>query len=645
MLAQIISNETGSMVVPLPNGNQAVIRCMIEEEQHVLRLELPYSGVYGMGEKYNSLNQKGLTSINQVSEKFCYQGEHTYCAAPFFVTDTGMGIYVQTDETTIFEFKEEIYCQIPGDAAVYVFTGPISEIIADYTKLFGPVKLPPKYAFGVWISANHWNSQDKVMEQLKLLKRHDFPASVMVLEAWSDEATFYIWNDAECQPKPEVVMNYEDFNFSSSSYWPDPAQMIDELHREDIRLVLWQIPVYKTQGPDEVQCYQLDLDRHEAIVRRLCVMTDDGAPYQIPAGNWFAGSIIPDFTNKETRDSWFGKRRYLLDMGIDGFKTDGGEFIYREDVCLNNGMNGKQAKNAYAQQYIKAYSDVLNDEQILFSRAGFAGAHTTPIHWGGDQQSTNEELANVLKAGLSAAMTGISFWGFDIAGFAGALPTLDLYRRATQLACFCPVMQWHSEPDGGQFSQLMPGGDGNNERSPWNLAAAYGQPEFIDEMRYWHKFRMDMLPYLYSTAIKSAEYYQPMMRPLVYDWPQDADAVKTEDEFMLGESLLIAPLLGKNQKTRTVYFPAGEWFGLFSGRRYEGVTYLPSDEERFPVYLKSGTAFVVNQTSHLHFILGGRNGKDVFRDEEHQLDIVWREGNVDIVNGDGLSITWEVIGK
>ena len=112
------------------------------------------------------------------------------------------------------------------------------------------------------------------------------------------------------------------------------------------------------------------------------------------------------------------------------------------------------------------------------------GQHTAPCHWGGDQQSTNDELRHVLSAGLSAALSGILFWGFDLAGFAGPLPTLDLYRRATMLACFTPIMQWHSEPDGGQFKELMPGGEGNNERSPWNMAAVYNSPEFVTEMRF-----------------------------------------------------------------------------------------------------------------------------------------------------------------
>ncbi len=435
-------------------------------------------------------------------ERFCHQGEYTYLSAPFFTTDSGLGIYIDTREKTTFIFEEIIRCVIPENARIHVFTGTPGEIIAAYMRLFGPAKLPPKYAFGIRISANHWNSQKIVEEQLERLEQHQFPASVMVLEAWSDEATFYIWNGAASAPlSQEEPVRYADFDFSQSAYWQNPAEMVRQLHERGIRLVLWQIPVYKEQSPDEPVNSQLEQDKAYAVRRGLCVRQTDGQPYQIPEGNWFAGSLIPDFTNPETKKSWFSRRQYLLDMGVDGFKTDGGEFIYREELNLHNGMSGREAKNAYAQTYTEAYTEFLDKDRVLFSRAGFSGAHRTPIHWGGDQQSENRELNSVLQAGLSAAMTGIPFWSFDIAGFAGPLPTLDLYRRSTQLACFAPIMQWHSEPDGGQFKELMPGMEGNNERSPWNIAKAWDAPEFLDEMRFWHNLRMNLVPYLYSTAV------------------------------------------------------------------------------------------------------------------------------------------------
>lgn len=104
----------------------------------------------------------------------------------------------------------------------------------------------------------------------------------------------------------------------------------------------------------------------------------DGSPYTIPAGHWFAGSMIPDFTNPETVHSWFARRQYLLEMGVDGFKTDGGEFVCDPSVRFADGSTGRQGINGYAQSYTAAYSDFIGPGRVLFSRAGYAGQHTTP---------------------------------------------------------------------------------------------------------------------------------------------------------------------------------------------------------------------------------------------------------------------------
>ncbi len=644
----------------MPGGESALLHRMRNEGEDELRIEVPYAGAYGMGEKFNGLNQKGNTVVNQVIEHFCHQGEYTYLTAPFFVTDTGLGIYIETDKKTVFSFQENIVCEIPADAAVYVFIGAVDEVISAYMKLLGEAKLPPKYAFGVWISANHWNSQQDVENQMKYLEKYQFPASVMVLEAWSDEATFYIWNGASYEPKPDGgILAEDDFDYSKSSYWSDPAGMIRRLHDRDIHLVLWQIPVYKGQSEDEEKNRQLIFDKEDAVRRGFCVKNEDGTPYQIPVGNWFETSLIPDFSNQSACESWFAKRQYLLDMGVDGFKTDGGEFIYRPDVMLKNGMDGTEAKNAYSRLYTEAYTQFLGNDHVLFSRAGSRGAHRMPIHWGGDQQSENSELRAVFGAGLSAAMTGIPFWSFDIAGFAGPLPTADLYRRATQLACFVPALQWHSEPDGGQFKEIMPGADGNNERSPWNIAQAWGDSELLDEIRFWHNLHMNLVPYIYSSAVDCCEEYRPMMRPLVYTWSKHRQAVEWEDEYMFGESLLVAPLFEENQTSRKLWLPPGKWYGFFSKKQYSGDVLITS-EERFPVYIRDGHAVAMKEyaqedigkagtlatedTDKLHFVLAGACGKYRFRDEKSEIVLSWEQGKVESdIKGAKRTFTWEII--
>ena len=555
-----------------------------------LTVHVPYNGAYGMGEKYDNLNQKGKTVINQVREKFCFQGDKTYCTAPFFWTDTGFGLYVDTCEVTTFDFSEKsIEITLPEIAEVVLFSGTPEEMVREYMSLFGPAILPPEWTMGIWISANRWNTQKDVEELLTKLKKYDFPASIVVLEAWSDEATFYIWNGAKYEPVSKgQALKYEDFDFSGTP-WPDPAKMVQDIHDAGLKLLLWQVPVYKKQGDDEIQNAQNDLDREDAAARKLCVTMPDGAPYTIPKGNWFPDSMVPDFTNPDTIKSWFSKRQYLLDIGVDGFKTDGGEFIHHPDAQFHNGTTGKEGINRYSRDYTESYRNFVGSNGVVFSRAGFSGQHTVPCHWGGDQQSQNSELASVLKAGLSAAASGMIFWGFDLAGFAGPLPTLDLYRRATQMACFCPIMQWHSEPDGGQFRELMPGAEGNNERSPWNMEESYAASGFMDEMRYWHKLHDQLHPYLWKTAQDCVRNSTPFMRPLVYEWPNDVNAVNCQDEYLLGNDLLVAPLLEENATSREVYLPDGLWVDFFDGTEYVGnQTITAGKDGKLPVFTRNG---------------------------------------------------------
>ena len=569
-------------------GGKVTFEYSVMDQECCATIKSDYKHVYGLGEKFDHIDQKGNTCVNKVEEKFCNQGEKTYCSVPFFFTDAGWGLFVETDRVTSFEFASEIRCHFPKDASLILFTGKPKDIISEFNSYLGQIKVPPRYAFGPWISANRWNSQKDVEEVVGNLEKYDFPATVLVLEAWSDEATFYIWNGAKYTEKSgDEELKYEDLDLSSSEYWSDPRGMIKSLKEKGIHTVLWQIPVYKKME-EGVFNLQNQKDEEYAIANKLCLFMSDGTPYRIPEGNWFAGSTVPDFSNPETKKAWFARRRYLLDIWIDGFKTDGGEFIYDDDVISFDGKTGKELKNSYCQEYINAYYETLGNENVLFSRAGYTGTQRTPILWAGDHQSTFEELKNAYTAAISAACSGIVFWGFDIGGFAGPLPSMDLYLKSTQFACFCPVMQWHSEPDGGQFKEILPSAEGNNERSPWNIAKSYEKPDFVDKVRVWHQLRMKLLPYIYREAQKAAAKGIPMMRPLFVEDPEDSNSYKWEDEYYFGDALLVAPLLEAEITSRSVYLPQGEWIGLFSQKKYEGGQVIDSEKEVYPVFVKAG---------------------------------------------------------
>ena len=519
-----------------------------------ITFEVNCTVVTGFGERFDRLNQLGLMRKIHVYETFTNQNSDTYLPVPFFLTDAEFGLYIDimeicTIETMIIENSVEFSIIIPSECDIYFFRGTPLNIIENFTVITGRAKLPPKWAFGLWISANRWNSQAIFEEQIEFSKKYDMKPSVAVLEAWSDEATFYLWNDED--------------------KWPDPKSMIKKLHDDDIKLLLWQAPVLKSLSSKEKSEKHLK-DIEYAILNDLIIRKKDGSPYKIPEGRWFSDGYVPDFTNKETCTWWFQNREYLLSLGVDGFKTDGGEFIYDDDTVFADGSTGREMKNGYITSYCKAYSEFTGEDRILFSRAGFTGSQRYSIHWAGDQMSTWKEFRSVLNAGLTAGLSGISFWGFDIAGFAGEFPGAELYLRAFAMACFCPVMQWHSQVIGGQFADILPSKDRLNDRSPWNVAKRHDNPEIIEICKHFVKVRYAILDYIYEEAKISAKTGRPLMAPLFLDWPDDKTTWDIADQYMFGRKLLVAPILYEGETERKIYLPCGVWKDFWSESRVEG---------------------------------------------------------------------------
>lgn len=534
-----------------------------------LRMRMQAGHVLGTGERFDAVDRLGRATNGRVVEKFTRQGEQTYLPMPFFMTDKGLGWYRAGSIPAEMRFGDTVEIAQETEGATLtvdeLFFGEPQTLLQAYIARTGKPALPPEWAFGVWISANGWKSDADVDEQLAALKRFHYPATVLVLEQWSDERTFYLWH-------PE--------------HWRDPAAMVKRVRAAGLHLVLWQIPVIKHQWEGEAG-EALLADEREATERGYAVRRADGEAYRITE-RWFHHSMLPDFTNPEAVRWWFGKRKPLLAMGVEGFKTDGGEFLFDKGARLAGGQSGLAAHNLYPGQYLGAYRDFMareGVEGVLFSRADSVGAQTRPIHWAGDQRSEWGELQACLTAGISAGLSGVLFWSFDIGGFAGPLPTAELYLRATALGCFCPVMQWHAEPRGGQFGD----GEGvpvNNDRSPWNLAAALGDERVLAVGCSFARLREALRPYLWREAAHCARAARPMMAHLCLDWPGDPQAWNTQDEYMLGRELLVAPLVREGEDTRDVYLPEGEWEEYFTGEAISGGRTLrvTCPLERIPVY-------------------------------------------------------------
>jgi alpha-glucosidase (family GH31 glycosyl hydrolase) len=538
---------------------------------------------YGLGERFNALNQRGNIMDIRVYEQYKNHGKKTYMPIPFLLSSAGYGVWVESSRYMQFDLAASqpdewiLEADLGAESCLtlrwFEDNDPFA-IVGQFATMTGPTVLPPQWAFGLWMSGNEWNSQARIEKEVNASLEHGIQPSVMVIEAWSDENTFYIWNDAQYTPiSGDKDLNYADFTFPKDGKWTDPKGMIDWLHANDIKVLLWQIPVMKkTDAPHPQQ----DNDRTYFEQAGFGVHEADSSLHQIRPF-WFRGGYIWDVTNPAERDWWFKKRAYLLEMGVDGFKTDGGEHLWGEDVIFAAGQ-GAEIWNEYPRHYSEAYYQFAQQNNgIVFSRAGFTGSQRAPLHWAGDENSTWDAFRHSILAGLSAGISGISFWGWDIAGFSGEIPTAELYLRATAMAAFCPVFQYHSEYNAHR--------EPSNDRTPWNMQARTGDERIIPLFRHFLEARQKLMPYIWQEAQYSAATGQPMMRAAQVLYPQSS-----QYDYFFGRNMLVSPVIEAGAETWAVYLPEGQWKSLWTseifvgGRSYE----IAAPLDTIPVFTRVG---------------------------------------------------------
>jgi alpha-glucosidase (family GH31 glycosyl hydrolase) len=576
----------------------------------------------GFGERYDKLNHRGSDVHNYVYNQYKDQGstQRTYYSVPFFTNSAGYGIHVPSTRYSIFNlathlsdmagFTVDTGGALDSTLSYQFFSGTQTDVIDDYTSVTGRPQLPPKWAFGLWGSANEWNTQAEVDGWLDQVQSSGIPHSAMVLEQWSDEATFYLWKDATYTPtNGSTPLGYHDLSFPANGAWTDPRQMIQDAHAQGVKVVLWQIPVLKENfsGNPATAPQQHLNDKSFAQAQGFLAKDAAGAPYRIPSGQWFGDSTVPDFTKQAATDWWMSKREYLLqELGVDGFKTDGSEAIFGRDVQFADGRKGDEMHNAYPNEYTEAYNDFVQDgtggQGAIFSRAGTSGGQANSIFWAGDQSSTFGAFQEAVRAGQSAGQSGVPFWAWDLAGFTGDFPSAELYLRSTAQATFSPIMQYHSEKSDPSPSEA---------RTPWNVQARTGDTNVVPVFTKFANVRMNLMPYLYTEAEDSATTGVPMMRAMSLSFPDDDQAASYDQQYQFGSQLLVAPLTTQGQTDKAVYLPEGEWYDLWNGGRAigGGVKNYHAGTETIPVFAKAGAVIPLNLNDS--YELGGTIGNDV----------------------------------
>ena len=587
------TERLGERLVPgsiawLTDGDQAY------RLRFALRLK-PGERVVGFGERFNGLDQRGRLVDCAVFDQYKGQGARTYIPVPFAIVVGGeFGFHVDTGRRVRFDVGQTdpdvILVEVelePGEQdavlPLRLFAGAPDRVLARFLETTGrPDAAPPDWIYRLWMSGNEWNTQARVLEEVQRSEQAGIPVGAIVIEAWSDEETFVSFNGAQYEVHPDGSPHcLADFHFPADGPWPDPKGMVDDLHARGIKVLLWQIPlVYANRG-------QARADRATMIARRYCVQRADGRPYR-NRGWWFPGALLADFTNPDARRWWTDKRRYLVDeLGVDGFKTDGGEHAWGSDLRYADGTHGGDTNNRYPVLYGNAYHELMRSaghHAVTFSRAGFTGSAAVPCHWAGDEDSTWEAYRASISAGLSAGASGIFFWSWDLAGFSGPVPSAELYLRSTAMATLCPIMQYHSEYN----HHRRP----SRDRTPWNVAEQLGDATVIPIFRSFVRLRERLVPYLAEQGERSLLHGKPLMRALFFEVEGDPRIWDFPEQYFLGDDLLVAPVTEPGVRTVRVYLPRGDWADAWTGETLTGpeVVVCEAPLDRIPAFVSARRA-------------------------------------------------------
>ena len=523
--------------------------------------------IYGLGDKPGCLNKRGYSYVNWNTDDpapHVDSFKSLYKSIPFFIVlgdEYCYGIFADNTYKTTFDFGYEntdyyFVEHEKGELDYYFMPGnDMAEVVGLYTSLTGTTPLYQRWIYGSHQSRWGYYTQDEVLDIADKFRELDIPCDVIHMDI-------------------DYMNGYRVFTFDDKKF-PDVKGLSEKLADRGVKLISIIDPGVKKD--EDYFMYK------EGMEMDAFAHDTDGSVYENAV--WPGTSVFPDFTKQSVRSWWGDKTKILLEHGISGIWNDMNEPAsfngpLPDDVQFEYGAHEK-VHNIYGHFMAKATYEGLakNDggkRPFVLTRAAYAGSQKYCGGWTGDNHSIWAHIALSLEQVCNLSVSGLAMCGSDIGGF-GSDTTPELLVRFYEAAVFVPFFRNHSAM-------------GTRRQEPWQF-----DETTIDAVRKTVKLRYRFIPYIYDLAHECEKTGAPIVRPLVYEYPEDKHVRNISDEYMLGSFVLVAPVIAPGKEAREVYLPDGDWYDYYTGEKYSGGRYILADAplDKVLVFIKAGAIIPV----------------------------------------------------
>ena len=486
-----------------------------------------------------------------------------YKSVPFFITLRDTCVYGLFFDNTFKSFfnmakESENYCFFGANAGNldYYFIGgdTMRGVIENYTYLTGRTPLPQLWTLGYHQSRWGYETKEEILDIAKKYREYGIPCDTIHFDIdYMDGYRVFTWDEKNFGKPGEVIGQIAKMGFKTVTII-DPGVKLD--------------PGYAKYD--------------EGIAGDYFAKTPEGEVYVNAV--WPGDSVYPDFGQPKVRKWWAENQKFLTDIGVAGVWNDMNEpasfhgELPSDVVFTDEDQKSTHAAmhNVYGHLMSKATYEGLKEQTgkrpFVITRACYAGSQKYTTVWTGDNQSLWSHLQMAVPQLCNLGLSGLAFAGTDVGGF-GADCTAELLCRWVQVGAFSPLFRNHSS-------------NGSIYQEPWQ----FGE-KTVNIYRKFVELRYRLLPYLYDLFAECEKTGLPIMRPLVLHYEKDENTWNLNDEFLVGEHLLVAPVLEQGQTKKMVYLPEGIWYDFNTGKRYEGKQYYLVDAplDTCPMFAKAGS--------------------------------------------------------